>query len=97
VKCSISDINELNLPKTCNTEFPDADDLLTFKLIICPDEVRNPHKIHCNLTIIVQKNHRFKRVVIWMCLAFSNTVLAAGFHAGNSKNFESFYMVMFSF
>jgi hypothetical protein len=37
---SVSDINELNLPKTCNTEFPDPDDLLTFKLIICPDEVR---------------------------------------------------------
>jgi ubiquitin-conjugating enzyme E2 M len=36
---SVSDINELNLPKTCNTEFPDPDDLLTFKLIICPDEV----------------------------------------------------------
>lgn len=35
-----SDINELNLPKTCNTEFPDPDDLLNFKLIICPDEVR---------------------------------------------------------
>jgi hypothetical protein len=51
VKYSISDINELNLPKTCNTEFPDADDLLTFKLIICPDEVRNSHKIYCNLTI----------------------------------------------
>lgn len=32
------DINELNLPKTCSTEFPDPDDLLTFKLIICPDE-----------------------------------------------------------
>lgn len=32
------DINELNLPKTCNTEFPDPDDLLTFKLLICPDE-----------------------------------------------------------
>ncbi|XP_023028725.1 NEDD8-conjugating enzyme UbcE2M isoform X2 [Leptinotarsa decemlineata] len=32
------DINELNLPKTCTTEFPDPDDLLTFKLIICPDE-----------------------------------------------------------
>ena len=36
---SISDINELNLPKTCQTEFPDPDDLLNFKLIICPDEV----------------------------------------------------------
>ena len=36
---SVSDINELNLPKTCQTEFPDPDDLLNFKLIICPDEV----------------------------------------------------------
>ncbi|XP_011502503.1 PREDICTED: NEDD8-conjugating enzyme Ubc12 isoform X3 [Ceratosolen solmsi marchali] len=34
----ILDINELNLPKTCGTEFPDPDDLLTFKLVICPDE-----------------------------------------------------------
>lgn len=33
-----TDLNELNLPKTCNTEFPDPDDLLNFKLIICPDE-----------------------------------------------------------
>lgn len=32
------DINELNLPKTCVTEFPDSDDLLNFKLIISPDE-----------------------------------------------------------
>jgi len=32
------DINELSLPKTCNVEFPDQDDLLTFKLTICPDE-----------------------------------------------------------
>jgi len=32
------DINELELPKTCKTEFPDADDLLNFKLIIFPDE-----------------------------------------------------------
>lgn len=45
LKCSISDINELNLPKTCNTEFPDPDDLLTFKLIICPDEVS--YKTYC--------------------------------------------------
>lgn len=28
----------MNLPKTCTTEFPDPDDLLSFKLIICPDE-----------------------------------------------------------
>jgi hypothetical protein len=32
------DINELELPKTCKTEFPDPDDLLTFKLLISPDE-----------------------------------------------------------
>merc|ERR1712156_23777 len=32
------DINELELPKTCRTEFPDPDDLLNFRLIIAPDE-----------------------------------------------------------
>jgi len=32
------DINELELPKTCKTEFPDPDDLLSFKLLIYPDE-----------------------------------------------------------
>ncbi|KAH8380418.1 hypothetical protein KR009_010648 [Drosophila setifemur] len=32
------DITELNLPKTCATDFPDPDDLLNFKLIISPDE-----------------------------------------------------------
>jgi len=32
------DIGELNLPKTCQTDFPDQDDLLNFRLIICPDE-----------------------------------------------------------
>jgi ubiquitin-conjugating enzyme E2 M len=32
------DIAELNLPKTCETQFPEKDDLLHFKLIICPDE-----------------------------------------------------------
>lgn len=34
------DINELNLPKTCDISFSDPDDLLNFKLVICPDEVR---------------------------------------------------------
>ena len=34
-----SDINELSLPPTCRTEFPDPDDLLNFKLYISPDEV----------------------------------------------------------
>jgi len=32
------DINELELPKTCKTQFPDPDDLLSFKLVISPDE-----------------------------------------------------------
>lgn len=32
------DISELELPRTCKTEFPDPDDLLNFKLVICPDE-----------------------------------------------------------
>lgn len=32
------DINELNLPRTCTTNFPDPNDLLNFKMIICPDE-----------------------------------------------------------
>lgn len=36
---SVSDINELNLPKTCEINFPDDDDLLNFRLIISPDEV----------------------------------------------------------
>ncbi|EDX09657.1 GD13010 [Drosophila simulans] len=31
-------INELNLPNTCATDFPDPNDLLNFKLIISPDE-----------------------------------------------------------
>ena len=41
---SLQDINELELPKTCKTEFPDPDDLLSFKLIIYPDEVKPAHK-----------------------------------------------------
>ena len=32
------DINELELPRTCRTEFPTLDDLLNFRLIISPDE-----------------------------------------------------------
>ena len=32
------DLNELELPKTCKTEFEDPDDLLNFRLIISPDE-----------------------------------------------------------
>jgi len=43
-KCSpaqlrvMKDLNELILPKTCSTKFPDPDDLLNFKLLISPDE-----------------------------------------------------------
>lgn len=36
--CVNPDINELNLPKTCDISFSDPDDLLNFKLVICPDE-----------------------------------------------------------
>ncbi|XP_041471527.1 NEDD8-conjugating enzyme Ubc12-like [Lytechinus variegatus] len=32
------DLGELNLPKTCQIDFPDPDDLLVFKLAIQPDE-----------------------------------------------------------
>lgn len=35
----LKDINELTLPKTCQIDFPDKDDLLNFKLYIYPDEV----------------------------------------------------------
>lgn len=48
----ISDINELNLPKTCTTEFPDPDDLLNFKLIICPDEVSHTQTAVYKLNLI---------------------------------------------
>jgi ubiquitin-conjugating enzyme E2 M len=32
------DINELSVPPTCKTVFENADDLLNFRLIICPDQ-----------------------------------------------------------
>ena len=35
----MADISELTLPKTCEMDFPDPDDLLNFKLHISPDEV----------------------------------------------------------
>ena len=34
-----ADLADLNLPKTCQIDFPDPDDLLNFQLIITPDEV----------------------------------------------------------
>lgn len=42
---SFLDVNELNLPKTCQLEHPDPDDLLSFKITICPDEVRAKNPI----------------------------------------------------
>jgi len=54
----VADINELSLPKTCQIDFPDPNDLLTFKLSICPDEVIQLHKptllvfhLHCTCNI----------------------------------------------
>uniref|UniRef100_A0A8D3CNM2 NEDD8-conjugating enzyme UBC12 n=1 Tax=Scophthalmus maximus TaxID=52904 RepID=A0A8D3CNM2_SCOMX len=50
------DINELNLPKTCDINFPDDDDLLNFRLIISPDEVgqgypHDPPKVKCETMV----------------------------------------------
>uniref|UniRef100_A0A3B3I710 NEDD8-conjugating enzyme UBC12 n=5 Tax=Atherinomorphae TaxID=1489913 RepID=A0A3B3I710_ORYLA len=50
------DINELNLPKTCEISFPDDDDLLNFRLIISPDEVgqgypHDPPKVKCETMV----------------------------------------------
>uniref|UniRef100_A0A3P8VAC6 NEDD8-conjugating enzyme UBC12 n=1 Tax=Cynoglossus semilaevis TaxID=244447 RepID=A0A3P8VAC6_CYNSE len=50
------DINELNLPKTCEINFPDDDDLLNFRLIISPDEVgqgypHEPPKVKCETMV----------------------------------------------
>lgn len=41
----IADLTELVLPKTCQTDFPDPDDTLNFKLIISPDEVRKTFQL----------------------------------------------------
>ena len=38
--CRFSDLLELHLPRTCETDFPDQNDLLNFKLNVQPDEVR---------------------------------------------------------
>lgn len=46
----VADVNDLSLPKTCTTDFPDPDDLLKFKLIICPDEGK------CSFWFALQKN-----------------------------------------
>ena len=36
---TFTDLADLNLPKTCQMDFPDPDDLLNFSLVIMPDEV----------------------------------------------------------
>ena len=56
--CCASDINELSLPKTCQVEFPDSDDLLTFKLIISPDEV-SKSQIVCSFALFVLWDKNF--------------------------------------
>ena len=39
--CHFLDLLELHLPRTCETDFPDQNDLLNFKLNVQPDEVRH--------------------------------------------------------
>ena len=48
------DLAELNLPKTCHMDFPDSNDLLNFKLVICPDEV-------CQ--IVLFKEHTLDKII----------------------------------
>lgn len=64
-KCFFSDINELNLPKTCQVDFPDPDDLLNFKLIISPDEVRLSTKMYYILWSIYVSLHLAHAYIKW--------------------------------
>lgn len=64
-KCFFSDINELNLPKTCQVDFPDPDDLLNFKLIISPDEVRLLTQMHYILSSIYVSLHLAYAYIKW--------------------------------
>lgn len=64
-KCFFSDINELNLPKTCQVDFPDPDDLLNFKLIISPDEVRLSTKMYYILSSIYVSLHLAHAYIKW--------------------------------
>ena len=56
----ILDIGELNLPKTCQTDFPDPDDLLNFKLLISPDEVRKLAFIILLFLLCIKVNKNYK-------------------------------------
>ena len=51
--CVCVDIAELNLPKTCKTDFANPDDLLNFKLIIMPDEVNELYCVIVSFYIVV--------------------------------------------
>ena len=64
VICCISDIRDLELPKTCETEFPDPDDLLNFKLVISPDEVRKALTTAWKLS-------KTTSLSFWFCLLIS--------------------------
>ena len=61
------DIAELNLPKTCKTDFPNPDDLLNFKIIIMPDEVN--HLILHKMYYVFVNN--LDRVFIEMDVSYS--------------------------
>ena len=55
---SPADLADLNLPKTCQIDFPDPDDLLNFRLIITPDEV-SPlchHTVYLHVHIVLPIN-----------------------------------------
>ena len=56
-------MNELELPKTCKTEFPDPDDLLNFKLKIFPDEGFYKHGQGREPTVYNKKCNKLYRVV----------------------------------
>ena len=49
-----ADLADLNLPKTCQIDFPDPDDLLNFRLVITPDEVHvHVHTCYCTMCACV--------------------------------------------
>ena len=48
----------MELPKTCKTEFPDPDDLLSFKLIIYPDEVKQIQALTRLYPVFIQGFYR---------------------------------------
>lgn len=77
-----TDINDLNLPKTCTTEFPDPDDLLNFKLNICPDEgfykggrfIFN-FKVFPNWIILTKQQRGSHTIVACICYRLGRTIL----------------------